>query len=175
MNIFGVKKFGILLLLFSGFLFSNCQPDLGLVNGVQAPEIVLNNPDGETIPLSSLNNKMVLVDFWASWCKPCREAHPELIKIYEKYKDAKIGDADGFTIYSVSMDNNRENWLNAIEKDGLPWKNQVSDLKGFGSEYVDIYQFEQIPTSYLLDERGIIVGKNITLKWMEFELKRRMK
>ncbi len=168
------KRYYLLLLLLTGFLLTACQSDK-LVNGVQAPDIQLNNAQGEPMPLSSVDNKVVLIDFWASWCKPCREAHPDMIELYEKYKNAKIGNADGFTIYSVSLDDKKENWLAAIEKDQLPWPYQVADLKGFASKYPDIYQFEQIPTYYLIDERGIIIGKNITYKWLEYELKRRMK
>lgn len=160
----------VVLLLF----FAQCGKDKGLVNGVKVPDIQLNNPDGELLPLSSIENKYVFIYFWASWCRPCRQSHPYIAEVYEKFKNAKIGDADGFTIYSVSMDTDKKSWMKAIEKDELPWAYQVSDLKGFGSEYVDLYQFEQIPTTYLIDPNGVIIGKNISLKWMEFELKRRM-
>ena len=132
--------------------------------------------DGKQLTLSQIQkeNKIVWIDFWASWCKPCRELHPGLRWLYHHYKDKKIGEADGFTVYSVSIDDKKTSWLKAIEKDTLDWPNHVIDTKGMGSEYTGIYQFEQIPTGYLLDENGIIIGKNISQKWLEYELRRRM-
>lgn len=148
--------------------------DEKLVNGAKCPDIALPNALGDTLRLSEVGKgKVVLVDFWASWCKPCRESHPELRRIYEKFKDARIGGANGFTIYSVSLDNEAATWISAAQNDSLLWPNLVIDTRAFGSPYTDIFQFGQIPTSYLVDERGVIIGKNLSMKWLQYELGRR--
>lgn len=157
-------------------LLTACQGNRSgkLLNGAYSPDLALPKPSGDTLRLSEMrHDKMVLVDFWASWCRPCREAHPFLNEIYAEYKDQKIGAANGFTIYSVSLDDKRESWLKAIEQDRIQWDGLVNDIKGFGAECVETFQFDQIPTSYLLDERGMIVGKNMSAKALEYELKRR--
>ncbi len=166
----------VILLLLGSLCFTTCQTDR-LINGKAVPDISLQDQLGNTVVLSEIigQNKYVLIDFWASWCKPCRVQHPELIKVYNKYKNAKIDKADGFEIYSVSLDDKKEKWTGAIAKDKLPWKNQVSDLLGFKSPYVETFQFEQIPTSYLVNEQGVIVGVNPTVKWLDYDLGRRVK
>lgn len=158
-------------------LLTACQStNLGLVNGIKAPNIILEDRNGEFLDLQKIqNNRIVLIDFWASWCKPCRKQNHELVKLHKIYKDKKIGEADGFMILSVSLDNNKEKWEAAIEKDKLDWPYHVCDLKGFGSPCVDVYQLTQIPTSYLVDERGIIIGKDVTPNWMVYEMERRIK
>lgn len=129
--------------------------------GSEAPEIELPTPEGETQKLSSLRGNIVLVDFWASWCKPCRQANPHVVSLYEKYKD------QGFTVYSVSLDglpkqqNPKQEWLRAIEQDNLSWDNHVSDLKGWSSPIVNVYNVKGIPMTFLLDEEGKIIGKNL--------------
>mgnify|MGYP002859126131 CR=1 FL=1 len=151
------------------------MPETRLVNGVKVPEISLPLQNGAHLSLSTLqkSNKIILIDFWASWCKPCLTSFPELKKVYNKYRDLPIGNADGFTIYSVSLDNDLAKWQEVITQYELDWPHQVIDTTAFGSNYLDLYQFSQIPTSYLIDENGIIIGKNITFKWMDYELGRR--
>lgn len=129
----------------------------GLLNvqkGKKAPEIALPNPQGDTVRLSSLEGNVVLVDFWASWCGPCRKESPNLVKAYSKYKD------EGFEIYSVSLDRSRKNWVKAIEDDHLDWTH-VSDLKYWNSLVVDLYGFSGIPHTVLLDEQGRVIAKNL--------------
>jgi thiol-disulfide isomerase/thioredoxin len=174
MMIFDIKRNVLIFLL---CIFCHCNSTDSLINGADIPDVSLPTPAGQDLALSSVfgQNKIVLMDFWASWCKPCRESSPELIRIYNKYKDAKFETADGFTIYSVSLDTDKQKWQKAIEKDGLLWPNHVSDLKGFGSECVNTFQFNAIPHYYLIDERGIIIGKNLTAKWLDYELGRRLK
>jgi peroxiredoxin len=127
------------------------QPEIGDL----APNIVLKDSGGKDISLESLRGQVVLVDFWASWCKPCREENPNVVRVYTKYKEK------GFTIFSVSLDNSKERWLNAIAKDQLTWSNHVSDLKGWGSEGAKIYKVQSIPATFLLDKTGRIIGKDL--------------
>src|ERR1044071_8594204 len=119
--------------------------------GQQAPELSFLNPAGETMSLSEINKKrIVLVDFWASWCRPCRAANPQLVAMYEKYKDKKFKDAKrGFTILSVSLDQNKEAWINAIQKDKLAWPNHISDLGAWNSKAAQIYGVQYIPQAFL--------------------------
>jgi thiol-disulfide isomerase/thioredoxin len=124
------------------------------IMGAKAPEIALPSPKGDTVRLSSFKGKVVLLDFWASWCKPCRIENPKLIPIYYKYK------SKGFEIFQVSLDKTKEDWINAIRTDGL-WWTHVSDLKYWQSPVVTLYNFESIPTSYLIDKDGTIIGKDL--------------
>ncbi|MDV3308925.1 MAG: redoxin domain-containing protein [Cyclobacteriaceae bacterium] len=122
--------------------------------GQTAPEIALPNPDGEIVKLSSLRGNYVLVDFWAKWCGPCRAENPNIVRVYNKYKD------HGFTVFGVSLDRNREDWLQAIRDDNLTWTH-VSDLKYWQSEAAQIYNINAIPFSILLDPNGVIIAKNL--------------
>ncbi len=127
----------------------------GTQQGNPAKEIDLPMPNGNSLALSSLKGKVVLLDFWASWCKPCRMENPNVVKTYEKYKDR------GFTIYSVSLDQRKDQWISAIKADGLTWSNHVSDLKGWNSSAAATYNVNGIPATFLIDESGTIVAKNL--------------
>ena len=123
--------------------------------GMMAPEIAMNGVDGKELKLSSLRGKVVMIDFWASWCGPCRRENPNVVALYKKYHDA------GFEIYSVSMDRKREDWVGAIEKDGLIWPNHVSDLRGWTSSGGASYGITSIPATVLVDRQGRIIAKNL--------------
>ena len=110
--------------------------------------------DGQLIKLSDIKGKYILVEFWASWCAPCRVSNPDLVKAYEKYK------GQGFEILGVSLDDDKDRWLKAIEEDGLPWVN-VSDLKGHENEPGFIYSVNAIPDNFLIDENGVIIGRTL--------------
>lgn len=131
-----------------------------LAEGKVAPDFELPNPEGKNIKLSSLRGKVVLIDFWASWCGPCRAENPNVVAMYNKLK------GKGFEILGVSLDTNRDKWLAAIAKDGLKWP-QVSDLKGWESAAGRQYNVEQIPNTYLLDKNGVIVAKELRGKALE--------
>jgi thiol-disulfide isomerase/thioredoxin len=135
---------------------------VGTAIGDQAPELAFYNPDStKVIKLSSLKGRYVLVDFWASWCRPCRMENPNVVRAYEKYSKAKFKDAKGFTIYSVSLDKNRASWQHAIEQDKLAWPNHVSDLRAWSSAGARLYGVTSIPMNFLVDPNGIIVAKNL--------------
>ena len=134
-----------------------------LAIGKEAPEIALPNPQGDTIALSSLQGKYVLIDFWAAWCRPCRMENPNVVRMYEKYKDK------GFEIYGVSLDRTKDAWVEAIQADNLTWTH-VSDLKYFNSEAAELYNIQAIPATYLVDKQGKIIAKNLRGQALEDKL-----
>jgi thiol-disulfide isomerase/thioredoxin len=125
--------------------------------GTTAPEINQATPAGTKLSLKSLRGKYVLVDFWASWCGPCRGENPNVVKAYNQYKDK----GKGFTVFSVSLDDDKDRWTKAIAADGLVWPNHVSDLKKWNSAAAAAYGVQSIPASFLLDPNGKIIGKNL--------------
>ena len=145
----------------SNSYFINFENKLKKIKAVSvgsiAPEIILNDTNGKPISLSSFRGKYVLLDFWAAWCRPCREENPNILENYNRFKD------QGFEVYQVSLDRNKEDWLKGIEQDKLPWIN-VSDLKYYQSEAAVLYNINKIPSAFLLDPNGIIIAKNIELR-----------
>lgn len=125
--------------------------------GQPAPDIEMKSPDGKTYALSDLKGKVVLLDFWASWCGPCRRENPNVVKVYEKYKN------QGFTVFSVSLDRQgqEDRWKAAIEKDGLSWPYHVSDLQYWDSAPARMYGVSGIPKAFMIDREGNIAAVGV--------------
>jgi len=133
--------------------------------GKQAPDFTSTDPQGNSVSLSqSYGKSYILVDFWAAWCVPCRNENPNVVAAYQKYKD------NGFTVFGVSLDHNKEAWIEAIEKDELTWPH-VSDLKYWNSDAAELYGVRAIPANFLLDAEGTIVAKNLRDEDLHAKLK----
>jgi len=135
------------------FMAEKAEAEKRMQPGNIAPEIKMTTPDGNSLALSSLRGKYVLVNFWASWCAPCRQKNPQLVNLYNRFKNKN------FEIFGVSLDRDRQSWLAAIELDKLTWPH-VSDLGYWQSPVVKLYNIESIPASYLIDKEGLILYKN---------------
>ncbi len=163
------------ILLLSSGAKGQAEVETGIHIGQRAPELVFESPAGEKIALSSLRGKMVLIDFWAAWCPPCRRENPNLVKTYHQYKDKEFVNGSGFTIYSVSLDKGKEDWIAAIEKDSLEWESHVSDLKGRQSAAAIEYEVRSIPANTLIDGNGIVVAVGLRGHYLNDKLKELLK
>lgn len=133
--------------------------------GSKAPLFSQTDMSGKEVALQEIKAKYIFIDFWASWCGPCRKEHPELKNVYEAFKNKS------FEIISISLDSSKDTWLQAVKKDGLPWI-QLSDLKGQQNKIALQYGVQAIPANYLLDTNGMIIQKNISPKELETLLKK---
>jgi peroxiredoxin len=163
------------LALFSLFLFyqatSLVSADKNRVKtlpkiGELAPEINLPDLNGKTLALSHLRGKMVLIDFWASWCAPCRLENRLIARMQREFSQKD------FVVYSVSLDNDKDDWTAAIEKDRLIWNTHVSDLQGWDSNVLFNYGIEQIPSNFLVDKEGKILAVNVRGEELENNLRK---
>lgn len=144
--------------------------------GQKASDLQYLNPDGNTMSLSDLEGHVVLLDFWASWCGPCRRKNPSIVAVYEQYQGKKfIKGTEGFEVFSVSLDKSKDRWVAAIEKDQLSWDYHVSDLKGWSSDGARKYGVRSIPTTFLIDEEGYIILVNPSAAMIQLELDKRLK
>jgi peroxiredoxin len=132
--------------------------------GAKAVDFTLPDVNGKPVSLSSYKGKYVLIDFWASWCGPCRQENPNVVKAYNSFK------SKGFDVLGVSLDRDKDDWTKAIEKDNLTWTHE-SDLKYWDNEVAKLYGVQAIPANFLLDKDGNIIGKNLRGEALEAKLK----
>lgn len=157
-----MKKLIYTPLLFLLFSISTLY-SLGQEVGEKAPEIELKDNNGKKVKLSDLQGKVVLIDFWASWCGPCRRENPNVVEAFSKYHKSKFTNAKGFEVFSVSLDKNEQAWLEAIKKDNLNWDSHGWDKSG---EFAKQYKITSIPMAFLIDGEGKIVAKGQDLRGM---------
>ncbi len=156
-----VKKwwfFPLLLALFWGGLKIYKTPDQK--QGVPAQNFVGYLPDGDSIELADYKGQLVLLDFWGSWCGPCRQHNKSLVKLYKKYRGTEFREAEKFSIISVAAETNKSRWLRAIEQDGLAWSAHISDLNRLKDHVAVLYGVREIPATFLIDEAGMVVAVN---------------
>ncbi len=147
----------------------------GVSAGTQAPDFVGITPSGDSLRLSSLQGQWVLIDFWGSWCGPCRQANRQLVPLYRQFKDADFQDAQGFTVLSIGIETDRNKWLSAIAADGLEWPHHVSSLNRFNDPIALLYGIKEIPTSILVSPQGNITGIDLDFNQIRAQLSRNLK
>ncbi|MDD2635603.1 MAG: TlpA disulfide reductase family protein [Bacteroidales bacterium] len=168
-----MKRFFIVVcvVLFVGMSYGQ---NIGIEIGDIAPDINLAKPNGDTVNLYSLRGKMVLIDFWASWCGPCRKENPVVVKAYNQYKDKAFINGESFTVFGVSLDKKKESWQKAINDDQLSWIN-VCDFMRWKGEAVQEYSVRGIPANFLIDGKGVIIARNLRGERLVNELEKHKK
>jgi len=157
--------------IFSFFTFAP-KVDVGLEIGQTAPEIKAKSMDGKLLELKSYRGQVVLIDFWASWCGPCRYENPSVVAAYNKFKDKQFTKGSKFTVFSVSVDQNESAWRKAVADDKLVWKSNVIEGNSGASA---TYNIQFIPTNFLIDQNGVIIAKNLRGEQLEVELQKIIK
>jgi len=155
-----MKRYLFIVALLLGNAFASIAQNIGTEPGNIAPEISLPSPAGNVLELSSLKGKLVLVDFWGTWCSPCMEEQHDLLRLYKKYKKVRFTNGEGFEIYGVSLDAKKANWESTIAALQINWI-QVSDLKYWRSPVAKTYKIEALPFNLLIDGKGIVLAKNL--------------
>ncbi|MEM0992697.1 MAG: TlpA disulfide reductase family protein [Bacteroidota bacterium] len=149
------------------------NPDI--IQGDKAPNFTASTLANEAISLADLKGNYVLLDFWGSWCGPCRKESPELVKLYQKFHGQSFQDAENFEILSVGIEKDKNRWLDAIERDGLDWQYHVSDLKEFENEIAQLYGVRAIPSKFLINPDGLVIGVNQSLAQVDAILSDKLK
>ena len=169
------KILNILLILiilgYAGYYFYKMPK---YANGEKAPQFSAMLMDGSSFELKDLEGKYVLIDFWGSWCGPCRQENPDIVQLYQEFNSAEFEDADGFEVVSIAVETNERRWKSAIEKDNLDWKYHIAQLERFKSPIVSQYGVKEIPTKYLLNQKGEIIGVNLSAGEIAEMLRRRL-
>ena len=172
----GQKIWIILLgLVIIGFLANYFYKKPKFSNGESIPEFEAQLINGESFKLSDLSGKYVLLDFWGSWCAPCRKESPELVKLYNKFNGKKFKDADDFEIVSVAIETSEKSWKKAIDKDGLIWPYHIPQMERFKSPIATQFRVREVPTKYLLNEKSEIIAVNLSINEIAKMLENRLK
>ncbi len=147
-------------------------PNFG--NGAKAPDFVGRLVNGDSMRLSDLSGNIVLLDFWGSWCAPCRRANADLVMLYDRFHNANFKDAKNFEIVSIGIETDSNRWQNAIQHDQLHWQWHISDLQRFNDHVALLYGVKEIPNTFLIDEKGVIIGVNLTKGRLQEALERKL-
>ena len=173
------NKWFIFVIIVGGFIVGQYIYKLPkFVNGETALEFSANLKDEDSFKLSELKGKFILIDFWGSWCGPCRAQSKHLVALNDKFGNARFEKADGFEIISIGVETNEKRWQRAIAKDGLNWKYHILDkatsLRFFDSPIANLYGVKELPTTYLINEDGIIMGVNLSFEQIDKLLTNRL-
>ncbi len=170
---------GVFILLaiigFIGWKIYSSYTQLEFTNGNYIPDIRLPDQNGDTLSLYSLKGNIVLVQFWASWCGPCRMENQNLVKLYSVFQNVEMKDGGSFKIFSISVDKDKSNWRQALEHDKMIWPDQVNDSLEFEKSISQVFNVHSIPTTFLIDQTGMIIGVNLSAMQLESVLEKRLK